>query len=175
MLYIIMAVIKTISVSDDVYAELLKESKEKTRKISQLINHHLRSWYSNKPTFFECRLCGEKKAPEPNGLCPECFRIKQEQLRQDYEEKLKSIANREREEQEQKEREQKEQEETEKKRKIRERIDFLENAIFRCRKEQKLLSDDDEERYNALQERINKMEAELDELKTKFLENSIIN
>ena len=54
-----MAVVKTISLSDDIYVELIKESRTSGRKISQLINHHLREYYKQQePKMIKCLKCG---------------------------------------------------------------------------------------------------------------------
>ena len=69
----IMGVIKTISIGDEIYMELVKESRMRNRKISQLINHHLQEYYrqQKEPKIVKCDKCGAEYSSKL-GFCPNC-------------------------------------------------------------------------------------------------------
>jgi len=68
-----MGVIKTINLRDEIYLKLMRESERQSRKISQLINHHLQEYYKKKEEeeMVRCKKCGAMYSKKL-GACPQC-------------------------------------------------------------------------------------------------------
>ena len=88
-----MAVNKSVGIRDKIYAKLEQEAKKTNQKMGTLINHHLEAYYKSisEPQLFECRLCSEVKALEPNGLCPDCLDIVHNRKKQEYDNEYNKI------------------------------------------------------------------------------------